>query len=112
MYEVRHPHPTEGDNANLGALDHRGIATHDWYEFDPTEAMTDMSITSSPGLSGLNTVAGETLASGDGIYLNWLTNEGAAHESIRHDWYLALSASPDSIGSKTDYGLYFTCEYL
>lgn len=30
----------------------------------------------------------------------------------RHDWYFAISASPDSIGSKTLYGLYFECEYL
>jgi hypothetical protein len=29
-----------------------------------------------------------------------------------HDWYLAVSASPDSIGSKTQYGLYISLEYL
>jgi hypothetical protein len=113
VYEVRHPHPTEGQSATLGPLAHRGIVTHGWTEYDPAEAMTDMTFTSSPGVSGLNTVAGETLPSGgDAGYYNWSTNEGAAHESINHDWYLALSASPDSIGSKTDYALYFTCEYL
>jgi hypothetical protein len=31
---------------------------------------------------------------------------------MRHDWYVALSASPDSIGSKTNYGLYVSLEYL
>jgi hypothetical protein len=32
--------------------------------------------------------------------------------NVQHDWYLALSASPDSIGSKTAYGLYISLEYL
>lgn len=30
----------------------------------------------------------------------------------RHDWYVAISASPDSIGAKTQYGLYTSLEYL
>lgn len=30
----------------------------------------------------------------------------------RHDWYLAISASPTSIGSKTKFGLYASLEYL
>lgn len=112
-YEVRHPHPTEVDNAGSGALSFRGRATHDWVEFDPELDQLDMICTNSPGISGLNTSAGETLPSqADATYLNWNTNEGAAHQSSRHDWYIALSASPDSIGSKTDYGLYFTLEYL
>ncbi len=29
-----------------------------------------------------------------------------------HDWYVSLSASPSTIGSKTLYGLYFSTEYL
>lgn len=33
-------------------------------------------------------------------------------DDLRHDWYSAISASPDSIGSKTLYGLYFSLEYL
>lgn len=31
---------------------------------------------------------------------------------LRHDWYMAISASPDTIGSKTQYGLYAQLEYL
>lgn len=31
---------------------------------------------------------------------------------IRHDWYAAISAMPDSIGSKTKFGLYVSLEYL
>ncbi len=30
----------------------------------------------------------------------------------QHDWYLALSASPDVIGSQTQYGLWVSSEYL
>ena len=37
---------------------------------------------------------------------------GSEHTATQHDWYLAISASPDSIGSKTQYGLYVTLEYL
>jgi len=114
VYEVRHPHPSEGQGADHGPLNHRGIAHHGWYEYlgNKDVAMTDMTLTSSPGLSGLNTAVGETVSSGDGVYYNWLTNDGPAHSGLQHDWYLALSASPDGIGSKTDYALYMTLEYL
>tara|TARA_R100000005_G_C4992791_1_gene199958 strand:- start:1814 stop:2557 length:744 start_codon:yes stop_codon:yes gene_type:complete len=117
VYEIRHPNGTAGESAEggseTGPLAHRGRATHDWYEFDPEEDMTDMLFTSSPGVSGLNTSAGDSLPSiGAGSQYNWVFKEGAAHEALRHDWYVALSASPDSIGSKTQYGLYFTLEYL
>jgi len=112
VYEVRHPHGTAGNTANIGPLALRGVSTHDWFEFDPEENISDMTFTTSPGVSGLNTSAGDTLPTTDGGVYNWTTQEGAAHESIQHDWYIALSASPDSIGSKTDYGLYFTLEYL
>ena len=91
----------------------RGITNFAWTDFASPAAMADLDFTSSPGMSGLNTSAAETLPSGltDGT-INWLSNEGVAHQSTRHDWYLAISASPDSIGSKTQYGLYFTLEYL
>ena len=107
-----------------GSLAHYGVtdasARFGWFEFDPGDGGTppDLPLTPSPGMSGLNTVDGDPLPSsnlmgpGSDGYLNWLTKEGAAHRALRHDWYLALSASPQSIGSKTDYGLYFTIEYL
>jgi hypothetical protein len=74
--------------------------------------MADVAFTASPGPSGLNTSSDDTLAADDGAYLNWIAQSGASCRSTRHDWYIALSASPDSIGSKTDFGLYFTLEYL
>ncbi len=113
VFECRHPQPNEAHNGQSGTLAMRGVSNFAWSEFDPAEAQFDLDFTASPGMSGLNTSAAETLPSGlaDGS-INWLTNQGAAHESLRHDWYVAMSASPDSIGSKTQYGLYFTLEYL
>ena len=118
-YEVRHPHPSEEHTVSSsltlgkGSLAMRGIDNFAWTDFAHPAVMADLDFTSSPGMSGLNTSAAETLPSGlsDGT-INWLSNEGVAHQSRRHDWYLAISASPDSIGSKTQYGLYFTLEYL
>ena len=31
---------------------------------------------------------------------------------VRHDWYLSISGSPSSIGSKSAYGMYVSLEYL
>ena len=110
VYEVRHPH-TEAVSGS--ALTNRGESDHGWKEYDPPgpgddagNSMFDTSFTSSPGVSGTNSVSSDAALTGV------LTTDGAAHQSLSHDWYVALSASPDSIGSKTDYGLYFTCEYL
>jgi len=126
VYEVRHPHPTVGNNAADGviALDHRasntaeGVATHEWFEFEPTVGgdVPDMNFTSSPGVSGLNGNVTDGTSDPDGVgansKLNWLSKEGNTHKSTRHDWYVAISASPETIGSKTAFGLYFTLEYL
>ena len=53
---------------------------------------------SSPGISGFH--------AGDGV------SAISTKRSIRHDWYAALSASPDSIGNKTQYGMFFALEYI
>jgi len=37
---------------------------------------------------------------------------GASTSADRHDWFFAISASPDSVGAKELYGLYFEVEYL
>ena len=116
VYELRHPNPNDGHSGTAkGHLAHRGSANHSWTEYDPTVGGTppDLTLTASPGRSGLNTTAGDPLASvGEGGYFNHVTKEGSAHQATRHDWYVALSASPTTIGSKTNYGLYFTLEYI
>lgn len=105
VYEARHP-AVLNSVANLDL--HGGASSTNWVEFTSGVAMADMAFTSSPGMSGTNTSAGDTDKSGKA----WETNEGAAHTSLRHDWYVALSSSPVTVGSKTQYGLYFTVEYL
>lgn len=103
VYEARHP----STDANKTSLNHRGRSPYSWQEYDPAIAMQDMAFTSSPGMSGLNTNAQDTDTT-----LGYLTKDGSLHSSTRHDWYAALSSEPDTIGSKTNYGLYFTVEYL
>jgi hypothetical protein len=54
---------------------------------------TTMTLLSSPGSGGLSP-------------------NGTGTTDTRHDWYLAMSASPSSIGSKTSFGGYCSLEYL
>jgi len=103
VYEVRHPSMVQ----TVGGLSHRGRSTHDWVEYGPTDEVIDMAFTNSPGVSGLNTSPSDTDTA-----LGFVTQEGAAHRSLQHDWYVSLSSEPETIGSKTQYGLYFSLEYL
>lgn len=103
VYEARHPATSQ----SISNLSHRGRLSNTWYEFDPVEAMSDMTFTSSPGPSGKNTNSQDTSPT-----LGYTTNEGSLFAGTRHDWYVALSSEPTTIGSKTQYGLYFTVEYL
>ena len=121
IYEVRHPYPIKGQdyspsvgsNLRYGPLSFRGISDHGWTPWEESLSMVDLTLTAGPGPSGTNTENTDTLSSGaPSPFLNWLSESGAQCRSIRHDWYIALSASPSEIGSKTDYGLYFTLEYL
>jgi len=41
-----------------------------------------------------------------------LSPDGTSTEDDRHDWYVCLSATPLSIGSKQAYGIYTQLEYL
>lgn len=108
VYEVRHPNPSP----LVSGLSFRGIATQEWTPFfgDPGTP-DDLDLTPGPGMSGLNTITGETVPSFE-YYTSYVHTDGSSHKSPIHDWYIALSASPNGIGSKTQYGLYFTCEYL
>lgn len=103
VYESRHPATVQ----SVANLSHRGRSETSWYEFDPVDAMTDMPFTASPGASGKNTNTQDTSQT-----LGYSSQEGVTHQSTRHDWYLALSSEPVTVGSKTQYGLYFTLEYL
>lgn len=74
------------------------------------------------GATGSGDTSWSTM-SGTGIYLTLAENPGCSgeyagngvgstHEDTVHSFYIVLSCSPDSIGSKTQFGLYFSCEYL
>ena len=67
--------------------------------------------------AGTNTVGGSgivvPLAQSPGPSGHYAGNGSSnTGQYTQHDWYLAITASPDSIGSKTQYGLYVELEYL
>lgn len=109
VYEARHPATLQ----TVSNLSQRGRSSNTWVEFaqgvTQIDGVTtkDMTMTSSPGASGLNTSTDDTNTA-----LGYATREGVAHTSNQHDWYVALSSEPESIGSKTNYALYFSVEYL
>jgi hypothetical protein len=104
VFEARHPSASQTQTN----LSHRARTENSWFLFEASESMNDMPFTPSPGISGTNTVVADVSAPDK----DWETTEGSVHQSLRHDWYVALSAEPDTIGSKTQYGLYFTLEFL
>ncbi len=79
--ELVHPNPTQGPGGS-GSVAWTTLAG----------SGSNLTLTSSPGTSGFRP-------------------NGSGTTDARHDWYLALSASPDSIGSKP-FGLYVSLEYL
>lgn len=50
-----------------------------------------------------------TAIAGSGVTLSLADQNGAA---TTHDWYIALTATPNSIGEKTNIGFYFETEFL
>lgn len=56
--------------------------------------------------------SGLTVAIADSPGPSGESPEGPATSDDRHDWFFALSASPDSIGSKTLFGLFVELEFL
>ena len=56
--------------------------------------------------------SGQTLALLASPGMSGLSPSGPDTTDTRHDWYLAMSTSPNSIGSKTQFGLYAMLEYL
>jgi hypothetical protein len=80
--DIVHPDTSQTNNGS-------GSAT--WTHVFGSTVVLDL--TASPGVSGNRP-------------------NGASTTDTDHDWYIALSASPDSIGSKTQFGLYVELEYL
>lgn len=85
--EVIHPETSQGVT---------GSGDTAWTTFAPTDSGTvSMGLANSPGISGIYAGNGSS----------------SARPDTRHDWYVLMSASPDSIGSKL-YGMYVSLEYL
>jgi hypothetical protein len=80
-------HPT-------AAQDNDGSGSTSWTTMSGTGAY--LTLANSPGVSGLYAGNGSNSTRSDQV----------------HDFYLAISASPDSIGSKTQFGLFCSLEYL
>lgn len=64
---------------------------------------------SSPTVRGSGNINWLVVA-GSGSVLGMFDQTTAA--STTHDWYVGLTASPNSIGEKTDIGFYFETEFL
>ena len=56
--------------------------------------------------------SGSTLTMVDSPGTSGLSPSGTDTTDTIHHWFLALSATPQTIGSKTQFGLYFAVEYL
>ncbi len=77
-------------------------------------------VTGGSGLTSWETPAGSSyvnitqLANGNGFSpgLSGLSPNGATTSDTTHDFYLAISASPNSVGSKSQFGLFASLEYL
>jgi len=80
--EIIHPDTVQNNN---------GSGDTSW--ITPAGSGVTVDFVASPGLSGHSP-------------------NGTSTQDANHDWYAAITASPDSIGSKTQFGLYFECEYL
>lgn len=97
--------PASGVTTQVAELLHVDIVQNDngsgdssWIEITPVTggSGTIVDLADSPGANGLFAGNGSQSTRAD----------------TQHDWYLALSASPDSIGSKTLYGFYIELEFL
>jgi hypothetical protein len=89
MAELIHP---SNDQTVIGSGDSV------WCIASGTAAATGivLSLAPSPGSGGIHAGNGSNSVRTDTV----------------HDWFMAISASPDSIGSKTQFGLYVSLEYL
>lgn len=115
--------PVKTQNAELRIYDRSD-------EDNPASGVTSQVAQLAPGGSGVDQSSGSgqlqaahngfLALGGSGTTMTLLSSpgSGATHVSginttdTRHDWYACLSASPDSIGSKTLYGLWVELEYL
>ena len=112
--EIIHPNTSyavlgSGDDTWYGSTSHSGSDAQGAHQgsTNPSDRLPDGTLT--VGGSGIFV----PLAQSPGA-LGEFAGDGASNtgQYTQHDWYVAITASPDSIGSKTQYGLYVELEYL
>lgn len=97
------------DNPAVGVVTKVAVLVHPW---DTATPLGSGSLTwATPGGSGSIVNFGDFPAAiSPGA--SGLSPNGVNTVDTQHDWYIALSAMPDSIGSKSQYGLYVSLEFL
>lgn len=85
--EIIHPDTTQTNNGS-------GDTNWTYHPASPSGSVT-LTLANSPGISGLYAGSGNS-----------------TRTDTNHDWFIGITATPNSIGSKTQYGLYCQLEYL
>lgn len=98
-----------GDSTWWGSASHTGSDSQGTFigAANPSSRLPDG--TNTVGGSGIYVPLAQSPGPSGAYAGNGSANTGQYHQ---HDWYVAVTASPDSIGSKTQYGLYVELEYL
>ena len=98
-----------GDSTWWGSTSHTGSDSQGTFigAANPSSSLPDG--TNTVGGSGIYVPLAQSPGPSGAYAGNGPANTGQYHQ---HDWYVAVTASPDSIGSKTQYGLYVELEYL
>lgn len=112
--ELLHPSSSysiegSGDALWWGGSTHTGTDAQGSFQGSPNPSNRLPAGTNTVGGSGIFVPLAQSpgpsgIFAGDGS-----SNTG---QYTQHDWYVGISASPDSVGSKTLYGLYVELEYL
>lgn len=99
------------NNAPSGVTCYVAELIHPWTNgFDGLSSNSNMGSGSQSWVLGQGSGSYLTMAASPGS--GGLSPNGANTTDTRHDWYAAISASPDEIGSKDKFGLYVELEYL
>lgn len=84
MAQIIHPNIVQGPG---------GSGDTTWSTFNSSNPGASLALVASPGTSGFSP-------------------NGTSTSDTKHDWYVAMSASPDSVGSKSQYAGFAYVEYL
>ena len=98
-----------GDSIWWGSASHTGSDAQGTFQGSPCPSVRLPAGTNTVGGSGVFVPLAQSPGP-SGFYAG--DGSDSTAQWHQHDWYVGISASPDSIGSKTQYGLYVSLEYL